>query len=100
MRGVGKSEIIGDLVDRLVGEYKLSLGFGENALPDEVARGDAGRPLDMVIETVGRHRQLLGIKADEPLLAEMFVDEAAQFVDAGVVSRQRHRAAACPAYRQ
>src|SRR4029079_4960296 len=57
MRRVGKSKIVSDLMDRLVGEYKLPLGFGENALPDEMTRSDTGRAFDMVIETVGRHRK-------------------------------------------
>src|SRR5262245_50002588 len=35
VRRVGKSEIVGDFVDRLVGEHKLPLGFGENALSNE-----------------------------------------------------------------
>src|SRR3954452_17622676 len=62
MRRVGKGQIISDLMDRLGGEYQLTLGFGQHALADQVARRHAGRALDVVVEPVGRHRELLGIE--------------------------------------
>ena len=33
---IGEGEIVGDLVDRLAGEYELALGLGEHALADQV----------------------------------------------------------------
>src|SRR6266853_3674218 len=62
MRGVREGEIVGDLVDRRVGEDELALRLGQHALADEVAGGDAGGALDMVVEAVGRHRELAGIE--------------------------------------
>src|SRR5262249_35690903 len=67
---VGEREIIGDLVDRLLGEHELPLGLGEHALTDQVAGGDPGCALDMIVEAVGGHCQLLSIEYEQPLLAK------------------------------
>ena len=82
------------------GEHQLAFGFGQDTLADEMARRDAGRALDVVVKPVGGHCQLLGVEADQPLLAEMFVQQAAQFLDPRVGARQRHRARARAAHRQ
>src|SRR5674476_468626 len=78
VRRIGECEIIGDLVNRLIGEHELALGFGQHALADQVTRGHAGCALDVIVEPVRRHRQLLGIEADQALLAEMLVNELPQ----------------------
>ena len=36
MRGVGKSQIVGDFMDRLVREDELTLGFGQDTLTDQM----------------------------------------------------------------
>ncbi len=54
----------------------------------------------MVIQPVGGHRQLLGIEADEALLAEMLVDETPQLVDPRIGARERDRSTPRPAYGQ
>src|SRR3954466_15410399 len=69
--GIGECEIVGDLVNRLAGEHELALGFGEHALADEMTGGDAGGAPDMVVETIYRHRQLVGVEGELPLLLEM-----------------------------
>src|SRR5579871_6123565 len=52
MRRVREGEIIRDLVDRLVGEDELAFSLSQHALPDEVAGGDPGGALDVVVEAV------------------------------------------------
>ena len=39
---------------------------------------DAGRALHVIVEPVGRHREFSGIEGEQPLLAEMLLDEMAQ----------------------
>src|SRR3954466_4873862 len=81
MGGIGECEIVGDLVNRLTGEYELALGFGEHALADEVTGGDTGGAPDMIVEPIDRHRKLVGIEGELPLLLEMLLHQLAQRVD-------------------
>src|ERR1700686_719006 len=78
VRRIGKGEIVGDLADRKIGEDELALRFRQNALADQVAGGDPGGALDVVVETIGRHRQFRRVESDMPLAAEMILDQAAQ----------------------
>src|SRR5450759_5955065 len=80
VRRIGKRQIVGNLVDRLIGEHQLALGFGQYALADQMARRHAGRALDVVVEPVGGPRQILGLEADQPFLAEMLVHQPAPFL--------------------
>ena len=79
------------------------------AQSDEVARrarqgGATWVPNDQVggfredPEAIRRHRQFLGVKTDEPFLAEMFIHKSPQFVDPRVGSRERHGTTARPAH--
>src|SRR5215475_9134068 len=72
---IGEGEIVGDLVDRLAGEHELALGFGEHALADQVAGGDAGCAPDVIVEAVDRHCELVGVEGELPLLVEVLFDE-------------------------
>src|SRR5260370_34172909 len=45
MRRVREGEIVSDFVDRLIGEEELAFRLGQNALANEVRRGDASRTL-------------------------------------------------------
>src|SRR5262249_40653996 len=65
---IGESKIVGDLVDRLAGEHQLALGFGEHALADQVAGGDAGCAPDVIVEAIDRHGELVGVEGELPLL--------------------------------
>ena len=88
---IGKGEVVGDFVDRLAGEHELTLGFGEHALADQVAGGDAGCSPDMVVEAVDRHRQPVGVEGELPLLVEIFFDELAQRLDGRAGRLERNR---------
>jgi hypothetical protein len=77
VRGVREGEVVGDLVDRLVGEDELALRLGQHALADEVAGGDAGGALDVIVEAVRRHGKLAGVERELALLAEMLLDQVA-----------------------
>src|SRR6516165_6133967 len=88
---IGEREIVGDLVDRLAGEYKLALGFGEHALADQLAGGDAGYAPDVIIEAIDRHCELVGVESELALLVEVLLDELAQRVDGGAGRLERDR---------
>src|SRR5665213_2923518 len=74
VRGIGKSQIIGNLVDRLSGKHELALGFREHALADQMSSRHAGRALDVIIEPVSGHRQFPGVETDQPLFSEILVE--------------------------
>src|SRR4249920_1939277 len=90
VRWVRKGEVVGDLVDRLVREHELALGFSQDALTDQVPRRYAGCSFDMIVDPVRRHRQLAGVETDHAFLAEMFIDQSPQFVHARIGARQRY----------
>src|ERR1700730_306604 len=94
---IGERKIVGDLVDRLAGEYKLALGFGEHALPDQVAGGDAGCAPDVIVEAIDRHCELVGVEGELALLVEVLLDELAQRVDGGAGRLERDRPGAAAA---
>src|SRR5579862_4645961 len=73
VRRVGEGQLLGDVVDRLRGEDQLALGFGQHALADQMAGGDAGRAFDVVVEPVDSHAELLRIKIELALGAEILV---------------------------
>ena len=77
VRGVGERQVVGDLLDRLVGENELALGFGQDALADQMPGGHAGRAFHMIVEPVRRHRQPVGVERQQAFLAEMLFDDAA-----------------------
>ena len=81
---VGEGQFFGNVVDRLRGENQLALGFGEDALADQVAGGDAGRAFDVVVEAVDGHAELFGIKIELTLGAEILVHQSAQLRHRGV----------------
>src|SRR5262245_8513007 len=91
VRGVGEGETVGDLVDGLAGEHELTLGFGEHALADQMAGSDAGCALDVVVEAIDRHRQLIRVEGELPLFVKVLFDELAQRIDgcAGRLERDR-----------
>src|ERR1700730_7570510 len=68
VRWIGECEVVGDLVDRRPGKYKLALRLGQNPLADEMSGGDAGRPLDVIVEPVRGHGQLVGVEAEQSFL--------------------------------
>src|SRR5580658_8252033 len=78
MRRVGEGQLLGNVVDRLGGEDQLALGFGEDALADQMAGGNAGRAFDVVVEPVDGHAELFGIKLKLPFDTEILVDQSAQ----------------------
>ena len=84
MGRIGERQFLGDVVDRLRGEDQLALGLGEHALADQMARGDAGRAFDVVVEPVDGHAELFGIKIELALDAEILVDQGAQLRHRGV----------------
>src|SRR3954447_17456953 len=90
VRRIGERQVIRDLVDRLAGKHELALRLGEDALPDQVPGGDAGRALDVVVEPIRRHRELRSIKIKKAFFAEMLLDQLAQRLDGGVRGRERH----------
>src|ERR1043166_1534096 len=92
--GIGEAEVVGNLGDRLVGEYELALGLGEHALADEMPGGDADRALDVIVEPVGRHGEPLGVEGDVALAPEVILDQAPQRLDRCVGRRERHGAGA------
>src|SRR5690349_1724714 len=94
MRRVGEGEIVGDLVNGLGREDELALGLSEDALADQVTGCHAGRALDVVVEAIGRHRQLLGVEREHALLAEVILDQSAQTLDDRIGRAQRHRTGA------
>src|SRR5215471_14166720 len=65
-----------------------------------MARGDASRAFDVVVESVGCHSQFFGIETNLTLFPEMLVDELAECVDLRVEPRKRDRASARPACAQ
>src|SRR6266478_5759496 len=81
MRRVREGEIVSDFVDRLIGEEELAFRLGQNALADEVACGDAGRTLDVIVQAIRRHGELAGIEGKLALVAEVPLDQIAQRVD-------------------
>src|SRR5262249_13368351 len=85
---------------RLVREDKLAFGFRQDALTDQMAGRYSRRTFDMIVETVGGHRQPLRIKTDHAFLSEVLVDEAPQLLDTRIGARQRHSAAPRAANRQ
>ena len=70
-------------MNRLVGKNELSLRFHQNTLPYQVTSRDTGCAFDVIVEFVGRHRQLTGIKTDKTFFAEILVDEPPQFIELG-----------------
>src|SRR5580692_6430241 len=76
VRRVGEGQLLGNVVDRLGGEDQLALGFGEDALADQMARGDTGRAFDVVVEPVDGHAELFGIKLKLPFDTEILVDQS------------------------
>src|SRR5262249_36987819 len=99
---IREGKIVSDLVDRLAGEYELALGFGEHALADQMPGGDAGCAPDVIVETIDRHGELVGVEGELPLLVEVLFDELAQRIDgcAGRLERDRIGAAAGAAGRK
>src|SRR6266446_6032641 len=93
MRRVREGEIVSDFVDRLIGEEELAFRLGQNALADEVACGDPGSTLDVIVEAIRRHGELAGVEGKLALLAEMLLDQVAQRIDRRVRRNQRRRAA-------
>ena len=81
MRGIGKGQFLGNVLDRLRREDELAFGFGEQALADQMAGGDAGCAFDVIVEPVDGHAKLLGIEAELMLAAEILVDQRAQLRD-------------------
>ena len=81
---VGEGQFFGNVVDRLRGENQLALGFGEDALADQVAGGDAGRAFDVVVEPVDGHAELFGVEIELALGEEILVDQGAQLRHRGV----------------
>jgi len=47
--------------------------------------------LDVIVEPIDRHAELLGVEAEQPFLAEEFVDQRAQLRDGGVGRLQGDR---------
>src|SRR5215831_9510852 len=92
VRGVREGEIVGDLVDRLIGEDQLAFRLGQHALADEVAGGDAGGTLDMIVQAIRRHGELAGVESKLALVTEVLLDQVAQRVDRRVRRHQRRRA--------
>jgi hypothetical protein len=81
VRWIGECEVVRDLVDRRPGKYKLALRLGQNPLADEMSGGNAGRPLDVIVEPVRGHGQLVGVEAEQSFLAKMLLHEGAQRFD-------------------
>jgi hypothetical protein len=100
VRGIGKRKLVRDVLDRLRGEYQLALGFGEQALTDEVTGGDAGRALDVIVEPIDRHAELFGLEAELMLAAEKFVDQRPKLRDGGISRLQGDAARAGAARRK
>ena len=67
-----------------------------------MAGGDPGCALDVVVEAIDRHCQLVGIEGEPPLFVEVLLDELAQRLDrrAGRLQRDRVAARAGAARRQ
>ena len=93
VRGIGKRQLLRDVLDRLRGENELALGFGQHALADQMAGGDAGCALDVIVEPIDRHAEFLGVEAELMLAVEEFVDQRAQLRDGGVGGLQGDAAA-------
>src|SRR6266566_890038 len=66
MRGVGESEVVGDLVDRLVGEHKLTLPWrrGGSALGRHMTRAVAAGAAGVTVAARGRHGTVTLAAAD------------------------------------
>src|SRR3984957_15973351 len=73
---IGKRQFLGNVVDRLRGEDELALGFGEDALADQMAGGDAGRAFDVVVEPVDGHTEFFRIELELALDPEILVDQS------------------------
>ena len=90
MRRIGERQIVGNFLNWLAGKDKLPFRLGQHALADQMPRRDP-YSLYVIVETIRRHRQLLGIEADQTLLAEMLIDQPMQSFDRGIRCRKRHR---------
>src|SRR5207249_9658094 len=62
-------------------KHELPLGFGEHALADQVSGSDSGCTLDVIIEAIDRHGELVGVEGKLPLFVEVLIDELAQRID-------------------
>ena len=98
--GSENDKLLGNVLDRLRGEDELALGFGEQALADQMAGGDAGCAFDVIVEPVDGHAELLGIEAELMLAAEILVDQRAQLRDRRVGRLQGDAAGARAACRK
>jgi len=81
VRGIGKTELLGDLLDRLRGENQLSLGLGEQALTDQMTGGHAGRAFDVIVESTDGHAEFFCIEAELMFTAEEFVLKQVPYLD-------------------
>ena len=70
MGGVSICQIVSYLTDRLARERKLPFCFGEYPLSYQLARRQSGDALDVLVEAIGRHRELGGVEIQHPLVAE------------------------------
>src|SRR5258708_32181872 len=75
MRRVREGELVSDFVDRLIGEDELAFRLGRNALADEVACGDPGTTLDVIVQAIRRHGELAGIEGKLALVAEVLLGQ-------------------------
>src|SRR5262249_60744061 len=53
--------------------------------------GDAGCALDVIIEAINRHSELVGVEGKLPLLVEMLLDKLAQCIDGCARRLERNR---------
>src|SRR5215469_2552358 len=94
MRRIGKGQVVGDLVNWLIGEDELTLGLRHHSLTDQMTGGDPDGAFDVIVEPIGRHRQLLGIETELTLASKVRFNEATQRLDGVVGNRQRHQTGA------
>src|SRR5207249_12281385 len=72
-------------------KHELPLGFGEHALADQVSGSDSGCTLDVIIEAIDRHGELVGVEGKLPLFVEVLIDELAQRIDGCTRRLERDR---------
>ena len=94
MRRIGESKFLGDVMDRLRRKNQLTFGLAQKLLPYQMAGGDTGGPLDVIVEAIDRHAELFGIKSQQPLVAKKLIEQTAQLRHCRVRRAQRNTAAA------
>src|SRR5205814_10107000 len=78
-------------MDWLTGKHELPLGFGEHALANQVSGSNSGCTLDVIIEAIDRHGELVGVEGKLPLFVEVLIDELAQRIDGCTRRLERDR---------